>query len=302
MAPLAKAQRRFDSGRPLKHMSQLAAVEYTNSGRGLILDAAVRKHALVPVRRLDSGHSACLIADTPSRERVFVKVKGYEKNPMNRARWRRAARSLRILEKSRAHFVPRLIDAAAFERGDSYWLVTLSAYAGKPVSEGMFFADDDSTIDSDFIDRLCRSIASIRQIPSASVFYAPASVAGCVMQVFGAGAPAWASHWTSAHCDLHWGNVLDGGRYVVDWDMFSLAPAGFDAASILLFSVGVPGLFARLRAALGEMLGSRPARVAIAFAAARMLLMMQTDRYADIRVHERGIRDAVALLLGDAAD
>lgn len=278
-------------------MSQLGAVEYSSSGHEPILDAVARKHGLVFDRKFHSGHSACGIADSSSHGRLFVKVKGYAKTPPNRARLRRAIRSATIVGRAGFDVAPTLIESAAFERGESYWLVTVTVYGGEPLSSETFFAGEDAAVGENVLERLRCAILATQQIPAASFFYDPPRVAAFVASVFGRRAPAWASHWVSAHCDLHWGNVLAGGKYIVDWDMFALAPAGFDAANLLLNSVTNPRLFRRLHVALADSLGTQSARVAILFAAARMLTMMRSGRFAGTNVDENGIREAVQVLL-----
>jgi hypothetical protein len=80
--------------------------------------------------------------------------------------------------------------------------------------------------------------------------------------------------------------------------MFSLAPRGFDAASIVLYSASDPSLFRRVYSQFSDVLNTHPARVALLFAAARILSMMTTVAYAQLRVYEPNVREAVRLVLG----
>jgi hypothetical protein len=78
--------------------------------------------------------------------------------------------------------------------------------------------------------------------------------------------------------------------------MFSLAPRGFDAASIALFSASDMGLFERVYCGLEDILSNDSARVATLFAAARILRLMETKAYASMRAYETNLRTAVNIV------
>jgi hypothetical protein len=52
--------------------------------------------------------------------------------------------------------------------------------------------------------------------------------------------------WTTAHCDLHWGNLTAPTLTILDWETWGRAPAGYDAATLLCTSLGFPGLTRRV--------------------------------------------------------
>ena len=165
------------------------------------------------------------------------------------------------------------------------------------MSHGLFFSGDDAIVNHQVIVRLRHSIEVIQESPSVSLFHSPETVSKWIAGAFGRRAFPAASEWTSAHCDLHWGNILDGGNHIIDWDMFSLAPKGFDAASILLFSSSNMRLFKRLHREFFDILDNDSARVATLFAAARILRMMSVDAFADMRIYEPNIREALRLIV-----
>lgn len=39
--------------------------------------------------------------------------------------------------------------------------------------------------------------------------------------------------WTTAHNDLHWGNVTGPDLFILDWESWGRAPAGYDASTLL---------------------------------------------------------------------
>jgi hypothetical protein len=77
--------------------------------------------------------------------------------------------------------------------------------------------------------------------------------------------------WVPAHGDLHWAN-LHGPRLVLsDWEAFSLAPAGFDAALLLTYSLGHAPTAARVRQVFGDALDGPEGHLAQVLAAAEVL-------------------------------
>lgn len=283
-------------------MAKERSVAYATTGHREILASVERRHRLALGRTFTSSHTVCAQATTPAGEAVFVKIKGYTSNPSNRGRFRRAAVSNRLAAEAVGDIMPRVLEFRAFERDDVLWLVMLSRYGGEPLSRGLFFDGDGADIGDATLAGIRRALDAIPIAPSASLFYDPQRIAASIRETFGGRAPGAAAHWTSAHCDFHWGNLLAGARQVIDWDMFSLAPRGFDAASILLFSVSDRGLFERLHLALADLLANDSARVAILFAAARILRMMRLDAFAAMRPHEAALRDAVGILTQTGRD
>ncbi|MGW2034769.1 phosphotransferase family protein [Streptomyces sp. NPDC001811] len=66
--------------------------------------------------------------------------------------------------------------------------------------------------------------------------------------------------WATAHGDLHMAN-LTTSPYLLDWEGFGLAPAGYDAAMLLAYCLLVPEVAQRVRDSF-PILGTVPGRVA----------------------------------------
>lgn len=81
--------------------------------------------------------------------------------------------------------------------------------------------------------------------------------------------------WTTAHCDLHWGNLTAPRLTVLDWETWGRAPAGYDAATLVCTSLARPDLARRIRWALAEFLDTPSGQIATLAAATRLL------RFAD---------------------
>lgn len=76
--------------------------------------------------------------------------------------------------------------------------------------------------------------------------------------------------WGPAHNDFHWSNLLSPRLVVLDWEGYSLAPAGTDAALLLTYSLAVPETAARVRGLFSDVLDGEGGRLALLFAAANV--------------------------------
>lgn len=74
--------------------------------------------------------------------------------------------------------------------------------------------------------------------------------------------------WSPAHCDFHWANLLCPDLVVLDWEGYSLAPAGFDAATLLTYSLAAPQTADRVRDVFSDVLSGESGWFAQLFAAA----------------------------------
>jgi hypothetical protein len=81
--------------------------------------------------------------------------------------------------------------------------------------------------------------------------------------------------WTTAHCDLHWGNLTAPHLVILDWETWGKAPAGYDAATLICATLSHPELALRLRATLADFLDTPTGHIAVLAAATRFL------RFAD---------------------
>ncbi|MGW7679692.1 hypothetical protein ACWGID_03075 [Kribbella sp. NPDC054772] len=81
--------------------------------------------------------------------------------------------------------------------------------------------------------------------------------------------------WTTAHCDLHWGNLTAPALAILDWETWGRAPAGYDAATLVCTSLAYPELSRTVSRVLSEFLDSPSGRIATLAAATRLL------RFAD---------------------
>jgi hypothetical protein len=231
----------------------------------------------------------------PTKEKTFITIKGYKKNPDSEIAYQRNILAHKMAQRIKESFMPKVIEFKTFERDDILWITSMSAYGGEPICPEAFFTSNDTIIDHQMINFLRHSIKVIEQSDSGnyhSPIFTPKYVQMIIRSIFGHRVISAAPEWSSAHCDFHWGNILKGG-IVVDWETFSLAPKGFDAASIVLFSASNSTLFERVYRELSDILETDSGRVAILLEAGRIMYQMNDywERY------EANLREAVMMIV-----
>jgi hypothetical protein len=83
--------------------------------------------------------------------------------------------------------------------------------------------------------------------------------------------------WTTAHADLHWGNITGPQLYLLDWESWRRAPAGYDVATLYCNSLLVPEVAACVRERIGSVLEQPSGAVALLLAARRYLVLADDD-------------------------
>lgn len=68
--------------------------------------------------------------------------------------------------------------------------------------------------------------------------------------------------WSIAHGDLHWANLVGPELGILDWEGWGLAPAGYDAALLHTYSIGMPQTAERVRQELSTVLDNEDGRFA----------------------------------------
>ncbi|MFD3680225.1 hypothetical protein [Streptomyces sp. NPDC058613] len=88
--------------------------------------------------------------------------------------------------------------------------------------------------------------------------------------------------WTTAHGDLHYGNVTRG-PHILDWEGWGRAPYGYDAATLYLYALLSPDSAARVRTELAPVLDRPEARTGLLTVCAQILQAQdRVDFYAEL--------------------
>lgn len=93
--------------------------------------------------------------------------------------------------------------------------------------------------------------------------------------------------WTTAHGDLHWGNLTAPRLVILDWETWGGAPAGYDAASLVCATLLYPATAKRLRGALAKFLDTPAGRVATLAAAVRLLRFADGGELSELAIPVR---------------
>jgi hypothetical protein len=68
--------------------------------------------------------------------------------------------------------------------------------------------------------------------------------------------------WCTEHLDLHWNNVTAPRLWIIDWELWGTAVAGYAAATLHCTSLGVPQIAKRVRETFADVLDSPAGRYA----------------------------------------
>ncbi|TWP47474.1 hypothetical protein FKR81_32305 [Lentzea tibetensis] len=107
-------------------------------------------------------------------------------------------------------------------------------------------------------DSLGSSLAALAAVETERVAMAQAHLTRRINQVFGdEGIDTEVDEWTTAHADLHFGNLTAPDCYLLDWDSWGRAPRGLDAATLWGHCLLVPSVAHRVQAEFVDDLSSR---------------------------------------------
>lgn len=101
--------------------------------------------------------------------------------------------------------------------------------------------------------------------------------------------------WTTAHGDLHWANLTNPDCWILDWESWGTAPAGYDAALLHAVSLLRPETAEQVHATFADILAGPPGATAQLAATAKLLRLIEhgdhPDLAAPLHQHARTLRD-----------
>ncbi|QSB04890.1 hypothetical protein [Natronoglycomyces albus] len=92
------------------------------------------------------------------------------------------------------------------------------------------------------------------------------------------------THWTTAHGDLHWANLTAPDLAIMDWEHWGTAPAGYDAATLLCYSLTNPDLIAQIRRHFAHILDTPTGHLAQLLVITRLLLRIETGDHPHLAI------------------
>jgi hypothetical protein len=81
-------------------------------------------------------------------------------------------------------------------------------------------------------------------------------------------------NWSTAHADLHWGNLTSPELCILDWESWRRAPSGYDAATLYCNSLRVPKTADLIRSLFNDVLDTHTGRLALLYAVVRYMRLV----------------------------
>jgi hypothetical protein len=123
--------------------------------------------------------------------------------------------------------------------------------------------DSDPQLPDAWWTSLGSSLAALAAVETDRVGMTQAHLTRRINQVFGdVGLHTEVDDWTTAHADLHMGNLTAPDCYLLDWESWGRSPRGLDAATLWGHSLLVPSVADRVQQQFAADLGSRSGRLA----------------------------------------
>ena len=135
---------------------------------------------------------------------------------------------------------------------------------------------------ADWWDELRRTLDTLSAVSTERTYADQAHITARIHSRFGDRVDTTVTQWTTAHGDLHWSNLMRPRFGVLDWELWGRAPAGTDAATLLCYSLPVPGAAERVRAEFADVLGTPTGRVAQLYVIARLLRRIDGGDYPEL--------------------
>lgn len=153
----------------------------------------------------------------------------------------------------------------------------------------------DPGLDDTWWARLRDALAALARFRTLRVSGRQELITRRISQVLGGEVDTTIHEWTTAHGDLHWGNLTAPRLVLIDWADWGLAPRGNDAACLWGSALAVPAVADRIHAEFRDDLDSRSGRISRLWVCANILRM--AGRRADATAVQPQAREAADDLL-----
>jgi len=110
---------------------------------------------------------------------------------------------------------------------------------------------------------------------------------------FGTRATAFTPAWRTEHMDVQWSNLTAPHLWLLDWESWGRAPAGYGAASLYCHSLLVPQTARRVREVFGDILDTTEGRYAQACVIVHLLRRALGGDYTDLVLPLHGLADRI---------
>lgn len=246
------------------------------------LQEACRRMGLVmvgtPVRGYFTNSRGATVRASDG-ELCWVKVNGVPSGPAQQElEGETSAAAIRGVPK------PTILEVQHWTQDSVYWRAILMTLAPASAKTSPLFSRRRHGISDRWIGELKQAIQTIATIPTERRRFDPDWMSAAITKRFGAETPHICDDWRTAHGDLHWGNITVPELMLLDWELWGLAPRGFDAACLVAFTSPDPVLTRRLQSAFADELDTPSGKVAQLVICAGVLRLVEAGHH-DPRFH-----------------
>jgi hypothetical protein len=174
---------------------------------------------------------------------------------------------------------PALLDLHDWSLGQLRFRATLHELAPSPAASRGQYLERVPAFEESWWPGLRHSLDALAAVPTEREAVTEAFVARRLREAYGRTLDFRVRRWTTAHADLHWGNLTAPHLRILDWETWGRAPAGYDAAFLLAASSPFPDVQARVQATFADVLDTHDGRLAQALVCAE--LVRRIELYGD---------------------
>lgn len=141
------------------------------------------------------------------------------------------------------------------------WRADEMELVGSPAIGATGIVAADPELPESWWTSLKTSLSALAEHETERVGMAQAHLTRRINQVFPDAVDTVIDEWTTAHADLHWGNLTED-CHILDWEDWGAGPRGYDASTLWGSSLRVSSLAARVQREFRSDLQSRSGRLA----------------------------------------
>jgi hypothetical protein len=224
-----------------------------------VAEACRRVAVSNPVRQDSGGRTAHALVTRTDGSRAWLKVSGlsgFNHDPCRTAE----IESERLTGLAK----PAVIRSAEWQEDEVHWRSILMTVASSPAAAKLpwrppLIAD----IPDEWFDKLRDALQVLQRVVTPRHVYTPDGVRDLIRTYLPAGLPTEADIWRTQHCDLHWSNLTMPHLTLLDWEVWGVAPLGYGAGRLLVFSLLAPDVARELEKVFADEFSTASGQVGV---------------------------------------
>ncbi len=166
---------------------------------------------------------------------------------------------------------PEVRQVFDWAQGDRWFRAEVMTYVAEPPVSATPELHEDPRLPRSWWANLRSSLDALSGHVTPRLHLSQQAVTRRLRQYFADRIDPVVDFWVTAHNDLHWNNLTRPGCYLLDWEGWGMAPAGYDAATLYCHSLLVPDAAVRVYAEFAAELDTPDGARSQLLAVARML-------------------------------